>query len=165
MENKFEEFKNEMNIIKKQSSQLNITLNKEDKKKIIKEIKDEINIKELIKNKEIKEIINENIKEIINNKEIKDILYKEFEEKLSSIYYKEERIKENNKNIVEYIEDSINKKFNINNENINKLKEDINKYIQDINEIKNNSLKDINIYKNEVSESKLKFKILKVKQK
>ena len=63
-------------------------MNKEDKKKIIKEIKDELNI-------------NEYIKEIIKSKEIKDILFNEFEERLSNIYIKEEK----NNNVKEYFID------------------------------------------------------------
>ena len=69
----FIEILEEINSLKRQSVQSNIVLNKEDKKRIIKEIKEELNI-------------NEYIKEIIKSKEIKDILFKEFEERLSNIY-------------------------------------------------------------------------------
>ena len=61
---KYRDIKEELNKLKNQS-----ILNKEDKKKIIKEIKEDLNI-------------NESIKEVLKDKEIKDILFKEFEERL-----------------------------------------------------------------------------------
>ena len=88
MDNKFQLLQEEINKLKNK-----LILNKEDKKKIIKEIKDELNI-------------NEYIKEIIKSKDIKDILFKEFEERLSNIYIKKEDNKLNN-NIDENLDKSI----------------------------------------------------------
>ena len=130
LQSDIKEVKEELNNIKNQS-ETKMTLNKEDKKKIIKEIKEEISI-------------NEYIKEIIKSKEIKDILFKEFEEKLSNMYIN----KEEEKLLIQNSEQSMNKIIddksstkvdeNIFNENINKIKEDINSYVKDINELKKN---------------------------
>ena len=126
IDNKFQLMKEEINNLKNR-----LILNKEDKKKIIKEIKDELNI-------------NEYIKEIIKSKEIKDILFNEFEERLSNIYIKKEDNKLNNENIEKSINKIINDKCiskvdeNKYNNNINRIKEDINNNIKEINEIKNN---------------------------
>ena len=125
---KYRDIKEELNKLKNQS-----ILNKEDKKKIIKEIKEDLNI-------------NECIKEVLKDKEIKDILFKEFEERLSNIYIKKDEKKADNKLFNENIEKSINKiidnkyipfenKFN---ENFNKIKENIINNIKEINNIKDN---------------------------
>jgi DNA repair exonuclease SbcCD ATPase subunit len=126
----YQKIKEEINHIKSQNNQM--TYNEEERNKIIKEIKNELNIKEILKDL------------LINDKDINNI----FESKLNN-----QKNEENNK-----IEESVNKiikekysnKVDIEtyNEDINKIKNDINNQINEINNIKNNIKENI---KNELN--------------
>ena len=119
---KYKEIREEINNIKNN----NIIYNEEEKNKVIRDNKNELNIKEILKELLIKD------KEIIN------ILYSEFENKINNDK------KEDYKKIEESLNKTIKKKYsnkvdiNIYNDNINKIKEDINNQINEINNIKNN---------------------------
>ena len=122
--NKLEELKEEINYIKNNINE-----------KLIKEIKEELNIKEIIK-------------EVIKDKEIKDILFKEFEERLSNIFIKktekngdDEIInKKINESVIKIIDNKYSSKVDekVFNNNINKIREDMDNYKNEINRIKNN---------------------------
>ena len=135
LDKKITELKEETAKLKLANSTNKGCLNEEEKIKLIKEIKNDLNI-------------NERIKEVLKDENIKDILFKEFEEKMNKIYVKKEKTEEKNELISEKVEESINKIINdkltnkvdekVFNENMNKLKEDIETKIKEINEIKQN---------------------------
>ena len=126
----YKKIKEEINNIKSQNNQM--TYNEEERNKIIKEIKNELNIKEILKDL------------LINDKDIINI----FESKLNN-----QKNEDNNK-----IEESVNKiikekysnKVDIEtyNEDINKIKNDINDQIKEINNLKNSIKENI---KNEIN--------------
>ena len=146
----YKKIKEEINNIKVQNTN-KITYNEEERNRIIKEIKNELNIKEILKDL------------LINDKDIINILYNEFENKMNN------NKKENNKNIEESINKIINEKYsnkvdiNIYNDNINKIKYDINNQINEINNIKNNikeSIKnEINTINNKIQNNYITIKI------
>ena len=136
MNDKYNELKEEINNIKKYK----LIFNEEEKKKLIKEIKEELDIKTYLK-------------ELLKDKDIINMLFKEFEERLYNKNMEKKEIKDNkelNEIINEKIEESINKIINDKklskvdekaiNDNINKIKKGINKSKNNIenHENKNN---------------------------
>ena len=109
IEDKYKELKEEINHIKNNNK---ITYNEEDKNKVVRDNKNELNIKKVLKELLIKD------KEIIN------ILYNEFENKLNND--KKEECKK--------IEESVNKILILNKNYSNKV--DLNVYNDNINKIK-----------------------------
>ena len=146
MEKKYKEIKEEINKLK-----VNNKINEEEKNNIIKEIKEDINI-------------TKRIKEILKDKEIKEILFKEFKEKISNLYMKKEEKKEKDEKVENKLNKLINEKYcykndeKIYNENMNKIKEDINKQINEIKEIKRNMNENI---KKEINQNINENKIIK----
>ena len=124
IDNKYKELKEEINNIKNN----NLTFNEGEKKKLVKEIKEELDIKEYVK-------------ELLKDKDITNILFKELWTRLSNANIKKEEIqvnKDNNEIINKKIEEPINEiikdknlsnadKKVLNDDNANKIKEDINK--------------------------------------
>ena len=104
------------------------------KKELKQEIIEELNLKDIVK-------------EILKDKEIKNMLFKEFEERLSNIYVKkEEKIDKNisipkkvNESLDKIIDDKCSSKFSERqlNDNINKIKEKTAPFQNEINIIKN----------------------------
>ena len=115
----YQKIKEEINNIKSTNNQM--VYNEEERNKIIKEIKNELNIKEILKDL------------LINDKDINNIL----ESKLNN-----QKNEDNNK-IEESVDKIIKEKYSnkvdleIYNEDINKIKNDINNQINEINNLKN----------------------------
>ena len=147
IDDKYKEIKEEINNIKINNSNA-IIYNEEERNRIIKEIKNELNIKEIVKEL------------LIKDKDIKNILNKEFENKLND--YKNEETK----NMEESVNKIINEKYSNNmdieiyNDNINKIKENINNQIKEINNIKNDFMENIKKEFNEYNKTNNKNNIL-----
>ena len=125
----------------------------EDIDKKYKEIQEDINnlksnIKKELKQEIIEELnLKDIVKEILIDKEIKNMLFEEFEERLSNIYVKkEEKIDKNisipkkvNESLDKIIDDKCSSKFSERqlNDNINKIKEKTAPFQNEINIIKN----------------------------
>ena len=121
MEKKYEEIKGEIENLKLKSK-----MNEEEKNNIIKDIKEDIDI-------------SEKIKEILKDKEIKDILFKEFEKEISKNYMKKDE------EVEKKVNELINEKYSNKNGDVDKKMKEINKKIKEINEnIKNEINKNIN---------------------
>ena len=138
IDNKYKELKEEINNLKNN----NLAFNEEDKKKFVKEIKEELDIKEYVK-------------ELLKDKDIINMLFKEFEARLSNKNINKEEIKFNkgyNEIIDEKIEEPINeiiKDKNLSNADKKVLKDDnVNKIKEDINKIKNQNENHDNEYIN-----------------
>lgn len=140
MNDKYNELKEEINNIKKYK----LIFNEEEKKKLIKEIKEELDIKTYLK-------------ELLKDKDIINMLFKEFEERLYNKNMEKKEIKDNkelNEIINEKIEESINKIINDKklskvdekaiNDNINKIKKGINKSKNNIENHENKNNENIN---------------------
>ena len=140
MNDKYNELKEEINNIKKN----NLIFNEEEKKKLIKEIKEELDIKTYLK-------------ELLKDKDIINMLFKEFEARLFNKNMEKKEMKDNkdlNEIINKKIEESINKIINDKklskidekaiNDNINKIKEDINKSKNNIENHENKNNENIN---------------------
>ena len=125
IEDKYKELKEEINHIKNNNK---ITYNEEDKNKVVRDNKNELNIKKVLKELLIKD------KEIIN------ILYNEFENKLNNDKKEEGKKIEESVNKILILNKNYSNKVDLNvyNDNINKIKEMIYNQINEINNIKNN---------------------------
>ena len=136
IEDKYKELKEEINHIKNNNK---IIYNEEDKNKVIRDNKNELNIKEVLKELLIKD------KEIIN------ILYNEFENKLNNDKKEEGKKIEESVNKILILNKNYSNKVDLNvyNDNINKIKEMIYNQINEINNIKNNLKENI---ENEINE-------------
>ena len=134
---------------------------KVNKKKLVKEIKEELDIKEYVK-------------ELLKDKDIINMLFKEFEARLSNKNINKEEIKVNkgyNEIIDEKIEEPINeiiKDKNLSNVDKKVLKDDnVNKIKEDINKIKNQNENHDNEYINKsvninINNNKNKFEDLEM---
>ena len=148
IEDKYKELKEEINHIK---NNYKIIYNEEDKNKVIRDNKNELNIKEVLKELLIKD------KEIIN------ILYNEFENKLNNDKKEEGKKIEESVNKILILNKNYSNKVDLNvyNDNINKIKEIIYNQINEINNIKNNLKENIEneIYENDkINNNNIKMK-------
>ena len=136
LDNKCKELEKEINDLKKNK---NTKLVEEEKTKLIKEIKENLNLKEMMK-------------ETLQAQDIKEMLFKEFEEKiLNKLMEKEKEEKKEDELVEKKVEESLNKildeKYSDKidekqlNESINKIKEDVDAQIKKINKKENQIIK------------------------
>ena len=100
IEKKYNEIKDQIDTLK-----LNNKMNEEEKNNIIKEIKEDIDI-------------SKKIKEILNDKEIKNMLFNEFEKEISNKYMKKDEFKKED----EEIENKVNQLIKEKDTDVNKIK-------------------------------------------